>query len=88
MPILDAEGAEALRWQLEQQANWRQAPAVRDGRQPAVDPDRDELTRVTDGLRVYTTRPVRGELVQLSKCLVDGVWITRARPVGAAEHAR
>jgi hypothetical protein len=84
---MDAEGAEALRWQLQQHANWRQALAVRDGRQPAVDPDRDELTQIADGLRLYTPRTARGEMIQLSKCLIDGVWITRTRAVETSDRS-
>lgn len=86
---MDAGGAEALRWQLEQQAHWRGAEAVLDGRQPAVDPDRDELMRMEDGMRVYEARIVRGHLVHLCKRLIDGVWIngTLAESMVAAAGA-
>lgn len=72
---MDAGGAEALRWQLEQQANWREAEAVREGRQPPVDPDRDHLVGIQDGMRLYAPRAVRGEVVRLCKRLIDGVWM-------------
>jgi len=72
---LDAGGAEVLRRLLEQQAHWRRADAVREGRQSAVDPDRDSLIRIDEGIRVYGSRAVNGKVVQLCKRLVDGVWI-------------
>jgi hypothetical protein len=72
---LDAGGAQVLQRLLEQQAHWREADAVREGRQPAVDPDRDSLIRIGDGIRVYGSRAVDGKVVHLCKRLVDGVWI-------------
>jgi hypothetical protein len=88
---VEAGGAEALRWQLEQQANWRQAEAVGDGRQPSVDPDREDLVRIENGMRVYAARMVRGDVVQLCKRLIDGVWmngrLTEAGPPADALQA-
>ena len=40
---MDAAGAGELRKRLEQQEHWRQADAVRDGRQLPSDPDVQEL---------------------------------------------
>jgi hypothetical protein len=71
---LDAAGAEKLRRRIEQQEHWRLAQAVLDGRQPAVDPDLNDLTEYVDGLRVYSSRVTRDGVVQLCKRLVDGVW--------------
>ena len=51
---MDAAGAAALRRRLEEQQHWREAQAVRDGRQPCVDPDRAELIELGDGYRLYS----------------------------------
>jgi hypothetical protein len=45
--------SDALHVRLEQQRNWELAPAVRDGRQPAVDPDTHRLVEIRSGERVY-----------------------------------
>ena len=50
---MDALGAELIRQRIEQHEHWRQAQAVRDGSQSAVDPDRDELLELGEGTRVY-----------------------------------
>ena len=71
---MDAAGAAKLRWRIEQQQHWRQAPAVLDGRQPSVDPDMDELVSVGDGIRVYAERSTSDGRMRLCKRLVDGVW--------------
>ena len=71
---MDAAGAERLRWRIEQQEHWRQAEAVRDGRQPSVDPDLYELESLENGLRLYSPRMTRDGLMRLCKRLVDGVW--------------
>lgn len=63
---MDAKGAEALRQRIEQQQHWRQAQAVRDGLQPALDPDADDLLELRDDLRIYRDRQ--------AKRLVDGWW--------------
>jgi hypothetical protein len=79
---LDAAGAEELRKRLEEQRHWRQAEAVRDGRQPATDPDQLELEEIGEGVRYYgreqqrTTLAGRPVLITLrmTKTLVDGSW--------------
>jgi hypothetical protein len=71
---VDAAGAENLRWRIEQQQHWRQAPAVLDGRLPSVDPDLNDLVDFGDGVRLYSSRMTRDGIVRLCKRLVDGVW--------------
>jgi hypothetical protein len=71
---VDAAGAAKLRWRIEQQQHWRQAPAVQDGRQPSVDPDMEELVSVGDGIRVYAQRRTSEGVLRLCKRLVEGVW--------------
>ena len=51
--VVRREGAEALKFRLEQQMHWQQATAVRAGRQPPVDPDGAELVGIGEGVRVY-----------------------------------
>ena len=63
---MDARGAEHLRRRIEQHQHWVQAQAVRDGLQPARDPDADELLELRDELRVYRDRH--------AKRLVNGWW--------------
>ena len=84
---VDPAGAEKLRWRLEQQAHWRQAEAVCDGRQPAVDPDSDDLERYEDGVRIYGALMVHGQLVQPCKELRDGVWVSGVLRGPAADRA-
>ena len=61
---MDSNSAKALQRRIEQQQHWRQAEAVRDGRQPATDPDAAALIQIADGIRVYqselVTNPMRG----------------------------
>ena len=79
---MDAAGAEELRKRLEQQEHWRQAEAVRDGRQEPCDPDLLELEELGDGVRYYglDTQFVsdngRSHFVtfRIVKRLVDGEW--------------
>ena len=79
---MDAAGAEELRKRLEEQAHWAQAEAVKDGRQPASDPDAQELEEIGDGIRYYergeqrTTVDGRAAVVvvRMVKQLVDGEW--------------
>jgi uncharacterized caspase-like protein len=80
---VNSQGAQTLRARLEQQEHWRQAEAVRNGGQPAVDPDAWELEELGEGVRLYATREqhrrvVNGqdELVveRFTKRLVDGRW--------------
>jgi hypothetical protein len=67
---MDVSGAEALRLRLEQQRHWRLAAAVRDGRQPPIDPDSHALSELHQGERVY--RPAAGRYV---KRLIGGSWV-------------
>ena len=71
---MDATGAEALGRRMAQQAHWQQADAVRDGRQPGVDPDGDSLSQFREGVRLYSFPGLGERLVY--KHLVDGVWRT------------
>ena len=48
----------ALSFRLAQQEHWQQAEAVREGRQPNVDPDGAHLQAFDTGLRVYRPREV------------------------------
>ena len=50
---MDAAGAGELQKRIEEHQHWRQAEAVRDGRQPAADPDARELEEIRDGIRFY-----------------------------------
>jgi hypothetical protein len=94
---MDAAGAERLRWRIEQQQHWRQAPAVLDGRQPPTDPDLEELEKVDDGIRLYASRNTRDGVMRVCKRLVGGVWehgtvdesaATEPASVGAGSMAR
>ena len=77
---MDAAGAEELRKRLEEQQHWRQAEAVRDGRQPATDPDSFELEEIGDGVRRYGHEQQRMTVdgrpalvtVRMTKTIVDG----------------
>jgi hypothetical protein len=71
---VDAAGAAGLRWRIEQQQHWRQAEAVLDGRQPAIDPDSEDLACVGDGIRIYSERFTADGRLRICKRLVDGVW--------------
>ena len=79
---MDAAGAEELRKRLEEQAHWAQAEAVKDGRQPASDPDAAELEEIRDGIRYYGLDQQRTTIdgrtavvtVRMVKQLVDGEW--------------
>jgi len=72
---MDAKSAEVLRRRLEQQAHWRQADAVVDGRQPATDPDAEQLVELGDGLRIYESRRRTHEgYGRICKRLVNGLW--------------
>lgn len=65
---MDGNGARELSKRIEQHEHWLQADAVRDGRQPASDPDAADLERIEDGFRVYAGG--------LCKRLLDGRWKT------------
>jgi hypothetical protein len=95
--LMDSNGAKELQRRIEQQQHWRQAQAVRDGRQPASDPDAAALTQLADGIRVYQSelvtklKPGGAALVleTLVKRLVDGWWrseIVEDDAVLAAAH--
>jgi hypothetical protein len=80
---MDAAGAAELRKRLADQAHWRQAQAVRDGRQPAVDPDVRELAELGEDVRFYAcdehwVRNGHSTLVRVRmvKRLIDGWWQT------------
>jgi len=80
---MDAIGAEELRKRLEQQRHWQQAAAVREGRQPATDPDSPELEEIVDGVRYYGREEQRMTVdgrpalvtVRMTKTIVDGEWM-------------
>lgn len=71
---MDAAGAKRLRWRIEQQEHWQLADAVRDGRQPPVDPDGNDLVDVGHHIRLYRTRATSEGNVRICKRLVDGFW--------------
>jgi hypothetical protein len=79
---MDAAGAGELHKRIEEHQHWRQAEAVRDGRQPASDPDAQELEEIRDGIRFYGWEQQRatvdGRAAMVSfrvvKRLVDGHW--------------
>ena len=73
---MDPAGAENLRVRLEQQAHWKTADSVRDGRQPSVDPDSGDLERIEDGIRLYTEQIIHGARVRHCKRLIEGVWVS------------
>ena len=86
---MDAFGAKSLKKRLEQQEHWRQAEAVRDGRQLPVDPDGDELEEFGEGFRVYAGRETAAETPRVYKRLVDGRWrhVAVDEPAGQAGQA-
>ena len=89
---MDAHGARILSERIAQQRHWEQADAVRDGRQPAVDPDLELLQDFGDGYRIY--RPAGGNGTNgiptrepFTKTLVDGWWVADLLPPAPARHA-
>jgi len=87
---VDPAGSEQLRLRIEQQAHWREARSVLDGRQPAIDPDGHDLERMEVGLRLYAPRLARGRVIRQCKRLIDGVWISSTLAEasdGATRHA-
>ncbi len=68
---MDAVGAQHLQRSIEQQRHWRQATAVREGRQPVRDPDVSELVEFDGEPRRYRSRDGR----EFEKRLLDGCWI-------------
>jgi hypothetical protein len=81
---MDAAGAEELRKRIEEQRHWRRAAAVRDGRQPATDPDQFELEEIGEDVRYYGREQQRTAVAgrpvlvtfRMTKTLVDGSWET------------
>ena len=78
---MDAAGAGRLQKRIEEHQHWRQAEAVRDGRQPPADPDAQELEEIREGIRVYGREqraPVDGGAAMVSfrvvKRLANGRW--------------
>jgi hypothetical protein len=79
---MDIEGARILSERIAQQEHWAQAPAVREGRAPSIDPDVHRLTEVREGLRIYDSETgitrLNGRPAKLTrvycKRLVDGEW--------------
>jgi hypothetical protein len=80
--FIERTGAEALNFRIAQQENWEQAEAVREGRQPRIDPDGIELQDIDEGLRIYRSHEVRGTMdrrpailsQRLVKRLANGLW--------------
>ena len=70
---MDAEGAQVLRERIEQHQHWRLAAAVRDGRQPARDPDAADLVHCAGPLRRYEPRGGTA----FEKLLVDDLWVAQ-----------
>jgi hypothetical protein len=79
---MDAAGAELIRQRIEQHEHWQLADAVRNGSQPATDPDRDHLEELRDDRRLYGLQQ-RHEVVsgtralttyRVQKRLVGGMW--------------
>ena len=78
---MDAAGAGKLQKRIEEHQHWRQAEAVRDGRQPAADPDAQELEEIGDGIRLYgweeqstTDSGAATVSFRVVKRLADGRW--------------
>ena len=68
---VDVIGAQHLLRAIEQQRHWRQAAAVRDGRQAGRDPHSAELIELGQALRRYRSRSGR----VFEKRLLDGCWV-------------
>jgi hypothetical protein len=62
-------GLSALQVRLEQQRHWERAASVRDGNQPAIDPDSHRLIELRASERVY-----RGDAGTFVKRLDGGAW--------------
>jgi hypothetical protein len=77
--------AGALSFRLAQQEHWQQAEAVRDGRQPKIDPDGIELEAFDAMLRVYRSRDVHRTLAG-SRALVSEWPIKRLEESGFWER--
>ncbi len=77
---MNARGGEILAFRIAEQEQWSSAQAVRDGKQPPRDPDRDGLVELGEGLRRYAPVASRDRLglrrERVEKRLVDGWWET------------
>lgn len=75
---MDTNGARHLAVRIAQQQHWELAQAVREGRQPASDPDGEQLEALGDGCRLYATEVANGAsgptVRRFLKTLVDGSW--------------
>ena len=60
--MIAPEVSNALAFRLAQQEHWEQSQAVREGRQPRVDPDGIHLEAFDSTLRVYRSREVHRTL--------------------------
>ena len=68
---MDANGAAHLHRAIAQHQHWRQAVAVRDGRQPGRDPDAVHLVDFGETIRAYRT----GDGEEFVKRLQDDAWV-------------
>ena len=95
---MDAAGAGELHKRIKEHQHWREAEAVRDGRQPAADPDAQELEEIGDGIRLYgweqrATGAGGAAMVsfRVIKRLADGHWerdeVPDDRPDGPSRNA-
>jgi len=66
---MEAGVSGALQIRLEQQRHWELASSVRDGTQPAIDPDSHRLLELRSTERFY-----RGDLGTFVKRLSGGAW--------------
>ena len=75
---MDTNGARHLAVRIAQQQHWELARAVRDGRQPAADPDGEQLEALGDGCHLYAIEVTNGTegptVKRFLKTLVDGSW--------------
>jgi hypothetical protein len=80
--VVERVGAEALSFRFAQQEHWEQAEAVREGRQPRIDPDGVNLEEIDEGVRIYRTHELPGTMdgrpailsQRLVKRLANGYW--------------
>jgi len=80
--VAERVGAEAITFRVEQQAQWEQAEAVRDGTLPRIDPDGVDLAEIEEGIRIYRSHDVPGTMdgrpailsQRLIKRLANGNW--------------
>ncbi len=75
----------ALSFRLAQQEHWQQAEAVREGRQPRIDPDGLLLEALDTGLRIYRSREVHRTLAG-ARALVSEWPIKRLEASGFWEN--